>query len=101
MFAAPGARLEMPFFVLVIEDVAALVGAVKLANVQHVHHVPRHLHFVPLLLAVRAEVVTLQPLGQARSAYECFTVAALCEVLQHIRADPTDELGKDFLKLGP
>ena len=91
----------MPFFVLVVEHIAALVRAIKLANVEHVDHMPGHLHLVPLSLAVGTEVVSLEPLGQAGAANERFTVAALSEVLQHIRADAADELRKDFLELGP
>ena len=93
------ARSEVPLFVLVVEGVSALVRTFKLADVEHVDHVPRHLHLPPFSLAVRTVAISGQPLGQTWSTNESLAIAALSDVFEYIRTDATDELLHDFLEL--
>ena len=93
------ARSEVPLFVLVVESVSALVRTIKLADVQHVDHVPRHFHLPPFSLAVRTVAISGQPLSQTWSTNESLAIAALSDVFEYIRTDATDELLHDFLEL--
>ncbi len=99
LLRAACAGAEVALLVLVVERGSALVGALELADVQHVQYVPRHLHLTPLSLAVRTVAVPSQPLSQASTANESLTVAALSEVLKDVCADSANKLLDDFLKL--
>ena len=86
---------------LICERISALVGTSELTHVENIADLPRHLHLLEFLLAEGADTVAGEPLIQAWSADKCLAVSARCEVLQHVRADYTNELLENLFELGP
>ena len=65
LFGTLSTGAKMPFPMLVGESVTTTIRTIKLAHVENIAHLTRHLHFLPFLFAKGTDSVSGQPLSEA------------------------------------